>query len=492
MNGVESPLPVLAVALSAVASVAILRLDRRPNARETCTLITALATVCVVLALLPAAASGRPLQTTLVVLLPGVPLQFRADALGTIFATVAASLWLLTSVYSIGYMRALEEHAQTRYYASFALAMSSALGVALSANLLTLYIFYEILTFATYPLVLHKESEEAIRGGRKYLAYTLGAGVALLGAMAGIYALTGTLDFRSGGIAALHGQPPWLLQGLFWTAIVGFGVKAALLPLHGWLPTAMIAPTPVSALLHAVAVVKSGVFGVVRLVVFVFGAALLRDLGAATWLAYLAAATILFASLIALSQDNLTRRLAFSTISQLSYIVLGAALLSGSGLVGAVLHLANHALLKITLFFCAGAIYVTTGKDRISQLAGIGWQMPLTMGAFALATLGLAGVPPLNGFTSKWYLCLGSLEAGQPVMVAVLVASGLLNIAYLWPVVYTAFFDAPTSDERHGEARLPLLLPLVVTALASLLLGLWPDGGPHLWSLARSIAEVRP
>jgi len=488
MPAVESPLPLLAVTLSAFAAMAILRLDRQPNLREATTLVAALATLAVVAALLPGAAAGRPLQTTLLVLLPGVPLQFRADAFGVVFAAVAATIWLVTSVYSIGYMRALEEHAQTRYYASFALAVSSALGVALAANLLTLYLCYEILTFATYPLVLHKESEAAILGGRKYLAYTLGAGVLLLAAMVGIYWLTGTLDLRAGGLAGLRGQPRWLLQALFWAAIAGFGVKAALLPLHGWLPTAMIAPTPVSALLHAVAVVKSGVFGIVRIVVFVFGAALLRDLGAATWLAYLAAATILFGSLIALSQDNLKRRLAFSTISQLSYIVLGAALLSASGLLGAVLHLVSHALLKITLFFCAGAIYVTTGRDRVSQLAGIGRQMPLTMGAFAVGALGLAGVPPLNGFTSKWYLCLGSFEAAQPWLAAVLVASGLLNVAYLWPIVYTAFFDAPDGDEQHGEARLPLLLPLVLTALASLVLGIWPDTGPHLWSLARSIA----
>jgi formate hydrogenlyase subunit 3/multisubunit Na+/H+ antiporter MnhD subunit len=488
MSGVESVRPALAVLVSALAAAAILRLDRQPNLREACTLVAAVVKLCLVLSLLPDALDGQPLQTTLVELLPGVALQLRADAYGAVFATVASILWLVTSVYSIGYMRALEEHAQTRYFASFALAMSAAIGVALSANLLTLYLFYEILTFATYPLVVHKESEAAIEGGRKYLAYTLGAGVLILAARAGIYTLTGTLDFRPGGIEALQGQSQWALQALFWVAIFGFGVKAALLPLHGWLPTAMIAPTPVSALLHAVAVVKSGVFGCVRVIGFVFGPQLLRQMGAASWLTYLAAATILFASLVALSQDNLKRRLAYSTISQLAYIVLGAALLTSSGMVGSVLHLANHAFLKITLFFCAGAIYVTTGCDRVSQLAGIGRRMPLTMGAFAVGALGLAGVPPLNGFISKWYLCLGSLEAMQPGMAAVLVVSGLLNIGYLFPIVYVAFFRTSENFPQRAEAPLPLLVPLVLTALASLVLGLWPDAGPQLWTLARDVS----
>jgi multicomponent Na+:H+ antiporter subunit D len=484
MDVAESLRPGLAVAVSAAAAAAILRLDARPNVREAVTFLAALAKLALVASLLPSALGGTPRQTTLFELAPGVALALRADAVGTAFALVASTLWLVTSVYSVGYVRALREHAQTRYFACFALALSSAIGVALAANLLTLYLFYEALTLATYPLVVHKETEQAVAAGRKYLVYTLTAGVAILAASAGIYALTGTLELRPGGILQGAGAGRPVLQLLFWLLIGGFAVKAAIMPLHGWLPTAMIAPTPVSALLHAVAVVKAGVFGCVRVVAFVFGADLLRDLGAATILAYLAAGTILTASVLALAQDNLKRRLAYSTIGQLSYIVLGAALLTPSGLTGSVLHLANHALLKITLFFCAGAIYVATGCERVSQLAGIGRRMPLTMGAFAVAALGLAGVPPLNGFVSKWYLCLGSLDADHAGLAVVLLASGLLSLAYLFPIVRAAFLQPSPEFPRYGEAPALMLAPLLLTAALSLLLGVWPNLGFRLWDLA--------
>jgi len=488
MAAVESWRPLCAVLVSAVAALAILRLDRRPNLREAWTFGAAVVKLGLVLSMLPSALRGRPLQTTLFELVPGVPLQFRADAYGTVFALVASVLWLLTSIYSVGYMRALREHGQTRYFAAFAAALSSAIGVALAANLLTLYLSYELLTLATYPLVVHKESREAIEAGRKYLIYTLGAGVAILAACAGIYAITGTLDLRAGGILDAGGTDALTLQVLFWALIAGFGVKAAIMPLHGWLPTAMIAPTPVSALLHAVAVVKSGVFGCVRVIAFVFGPLLLARMGAADVLLYLAGFTVLAGSVLALVQDNLKRRLAYSTISQLSYILLGAALLTPSGMMGSVLHLANHALLKITLFFCAGAITVTTGRERVSELAGIGRRMPVTMAAFGVAALGLAGVPPLNGFVSKWYLCLGCLDAGHPGFAVVLVISGLLNIAYFIPIVYTAFFRQSEDFPERGEARPALLAPLLATGFLSLLLGVAPNFGVGLWDLARGVA----
>ena len=490
MPALESLRPILAVSVSAVAAALILRFGTRPNLRESCTFVAALLKLALVLSLVPSVLAGPPVQTTVFELLPGVPLQLRADAFGTVFAVVASSLWLLTSVYSVGYMRSLKEHAQTRYFACFALSLSATIGVAFAANLLTLYLFYEVLTLATYPLVAHKESDAAIEAGRKYLVYTLGAGVAILAAMAGIYMITGTLDLRPGGTPGLDQGSDFTLQVLFWTLIVGFGVKASLLPLHGWLPTAMIAPTPVSALLHAVAVVKSGVFGCVRVIGFVFGPLLLHELGAATVLAYLAATTILFGSIMALAQDNLKRRLAYSTVSQLSYIVLGAALLTPAGMMGSVLHLTSHATLKITLFFCAGAIYVTTGCDRVSQLAGIGRRMPWTMTAFTIGALGLAGVPPLNGFVSKWYLCLGSLEAHDAVFAGILIVSGLLNIAYFFPIVYAAFFQSSDRFPDRGEARPALLIPLLLTALASVILGIWPNAGPDLWKLAYQVAEI--
>jgi multicomponent Na+:H+ antiporter subunit D len=489
MTPVESVRPLLAVLVSALAAACILRCRARPNLRESLTFAAGFLKLALVASLLPGALSGEPLQATVFELVPGVWLQLRADAYGTVFALVASALWLLTSVYSVGYMRSLREHAQTRYYASFALSLSSAIGVALAANLLTLYLFYEILTLATYPLVVHKETDEAIAAGRKYLLYTLSAGVAILAGCLGIYSLTGTLDLRAGGILRPDHAHAFTLHLLFWLLIAGFGVKAALMPLHGWLPTAMIAPTPVSALLHAVAVVKSGVFGCVRIIGFVFGPLLLQQLGAATVLAYLAGITILAASLLALVQDNLKRRLAYSTISQLSYIVLGAALLTPAGMTGSVLHLANHALLKITLFFCAGAIYVTAGCDRVSQLAGIGRRMPFTMAAFAVAAIGLAGVPPLNGFVSKWYLCLGSFEAHHGLLAVVLVVSGLLNLAYFFPIVYAAFFQHSDQFEEYGEARPAMLVPLLVTATLSLVLGIWPNLGGRLWELALRVAQ---
>jgi multicomponent Na+:H+ antiporter subunit D len=484
----ESMLPLVAVAIPATAALAVQRAGRWENARDACTLTASLALVAVTMGLLAKLRAGGPLETTVAAMVPGVALRLRADTLGVVFAVLASILWSVTSVYSMGYMRGLAEHAQTRFYASFAAALAATMGVAFSANLLTLYLFYELLTLATYPLVAHKETEVALVASRKYLVYTMAAGVALLGGMGALYATTGTLEFTAGGIATLAEAPAGVRYFIFTALIAGFGVKAALLPLHGWLPSAMIAPTPVSALLHAVAVVKSGVFGCMRTIGYVFGTASLAGLGVADGLAYLAGATVLFGSVVALSQDNLKRRLAYSTISHLSYIVLGAALLSASGTAGAVLHLVNHALLKITLFFCAGAIYVTTGCDRVSQLAGIGRRMPLTMGAFAVGTLGLAGLPPFNGFISKWYLCLGGIEAGHLGLTLVLIVSGVLNIAYLFPIVYTAFFRSSEEFPRFGEANLAMLLPLLLTALASLLLGIWPDAGPGAWSLARAVA----
>ncbi len=480
--------PVAAVAIPALGALAVLRTGSRPNLREASTLVAAAGLLAVVGQLVADLDLNAPVQSTLVEMLPGVALRLRVDGLGAVFALLASVLWLVTSVYSIGYMRGLGEHAQTRYFASFAAALSATIGVAFSANLLTFYLFYELLTFATYPLVVHKETEAALVAGRKYLAYTLTGGVAMLAAMGVLYSATGTLEFEAGGIAALRDAPAGVQYFVFTGLIFGFGVKAALLPMHGWLPSAMVAPSPVSALLHAVAVVKSGAFGCVRTLGFVFGADTLTGLGAATWLANLAGVTILFASVIALSQDNLKRRLAYSTISHLSYIVLGASLLTSNAMTGAIVHLVNHAFLKITLFFCAGAIYVTTGCERVSELAGIGRRMPLTMTAFAVGSLGLVGVPPFNGFVGKWHLCLGGIEAGRLELVAVLIASGLLSVAYLFPIVYTAFFHSSEEFPEYGEASLSMLVPLMLTASVSILLGIWPDAGPHILSLARTIA----
>ena len=356
----------------------------------------------------------------------------------------------MTSFYSMGYMRGLDEHAQTRYFAAFAASVSAAVGVAFAANLLMLFVFYELLTVATYPLVTHDETDEARAAGRKYLTYTFGGGVAALAGSILVFWLTGTTAFTPGGIAGLGTADVTLARVTFVLLATGFGVKAALMPLHSWLPDAMVAPTPVSGLLHAVAVVKSGVFGIARIVLDVFGPDVLAELGMGVLLAAVAAFTLVVASVIALRQDNLKRRLAFSTVSQLSYIVLGLAVLHPYSLVGGLLHIPAHAFMKLTLFFCAGAIHVETHTDDISDMAGIGKRMPLTMTAFGVAALGMAGIPLLAGFVSKYFLLIGTVTTGDLLFTGALLVSGILNIAYFWPVVYAAFFESPDQADSKS------------------------------------------
>jgi len=406
---------------------------------------------------------------------PGIDFGFHVDAFGLLFALTASSLWILVSIYSIGYMRALKEHAQTRFYFCFALAILGAVGVALSGNLVTMYIFYEILTVSTYPLVAHEQSSEALFAGRKYLAYLLTGGCFLLGAVALTYSIAGTTDFRPGGILTGTMASRSMFIILFILFIIGF-MKAAYMPFHSWLPTAMVAPTPVSALLHAVAVVKAGVFGVVRIVSYVYGVDLMQQLGLGVLLAAFAGFTMIVASLFAIAQDNLKRRLAYSTISQLSYIVFGVALLSPMGITGAMLHIPFHGFMKITLFLCAGSILVASGKKNISEMAGIGRAMPMTMLAFTVGALGMCGLPPACGFISKWYLGLGTLETGHFLFLAVLLISSLLDVVYFFPILYAAFFGNPegvkSSLEKEGgikEAPLAMVVSLSITALFSII-----------------------
>jgi multicomponent Na+:H+ antiporter subunit D len=481
-----SPLPGLAL-LPAGLAVGLIVLSRHwPAVRETWSVLAAAAQTLIVAAMVPRVGEGARLTWEGPALVAGIPLLLRADALGLLFAALASGLWLLTTVYSIGYVRALDEPRQTRYFACFALCLFATVGLALAGNLLTFFAFFEILTVAAYPLVVHKGTEEAARAGRIYLLYTLTGGTALLGAVVGTYGLAGTVEFRPGGILPGDAAPA-ALWGLFTLFVIGCGVKAAIVPLHTWLPLAMIAPTPVSALLHAVAVVKAGVFGVVRVVGFVFGPERLVEIGASTALAGLALTTILLASLAAAVQDNLKRLLAFSTVSQLSYVVLGAALGTETGFAGGVMHIASHALLKITLFFCAGAIYVTAHVERLSDMGGIGRRMPLTMGAFAAAAFMLAGMPPGAGFLSKWRLIEGAVQGGAWLAVGVLLAGVVLNVAYFTPVIVRAFAE-PAAPGR-AEAPASMLVPLLLTAAGGLLLGLVPDGLLPVLPLAVEIAR---
>jgi multicomponent Na+:H+ antiporter subunit D len=455
MTEIASLRPIAAVLVSAAAVVPILASRGRPNLREFWTVLAAVAKLGLVASMVPGVLAGQVYVTDFGTFVPGIRFALRVDPLGLLFGLLASLLWLVTSFYSIGYMRGLDEHAQTRYFAAFAASLASAVGVAFAANLVVLFVFYELLTVATYPLVAHDETDEARAAGRKYLAYTFGGGVAVLAGSVLVFWLSGTTAFTPGGIAALATANPVFARAAFALLAAGFGVKAALMPLHSWLPDAMVAPTPVSGLLHAVAVVKSGVFGVARVVLDVFGPGAVADLGVGLPLAVVAAFTLVVASLIALRQDNLKRRLAFSTVSQLSYIVLGLAVLNPVALVGGLLHIPAHAFMKLTLFFCAGSIHVETHTDDISNMAGIGRRMPLTMGAFAVASVGMAGIPLVAGFVSKYFLLIGTVSAGDVLFTAALLVSGILNIAYFWPVVYTAFFESPgDSDPKPVVERL--------------------------------------
>ncbi len=488
MESVTSPLPAWACLTSLAAALLIpLCGERRARLRESCTLVAAVIKIVLVLWILPAVLSGKAVTFTICEFFPGLPIAFRVDGLGMLFALVASILWLLTSVYSMGYMGTLQEHAQTRFYACFALALSATLAVAFAANLLTMYIFYEILSISTWPLVAHHQDLEARTGGRKYLTYLLGTSIGLaLPAIIYAYHVTGgDMGFASHGFLAGNVQGSEALI-LLLMLVFGFA-KAGLMPFHSWLPGAMVAPTPVSALLHAVAVVKVGVFCILRVFTGVFGFALLRELGIAEVISWVAAFTVLVASLIALTQDNLKRRLAFSTIGQLSYIVLGVSLLTDKGLVGSMLHIGMHAFGKITLFFCAGAIFVATGKKTISQMTGIGRQMPVTMAAFFVGSLSVVGMPLTGGFLSKFYLLWGTAEAGELVLLGVFLLSSLLNAAYFFPIVFNAFFCSPEKalfESKIKEAPRLCVVPLVMTALGTILLFFYPEPFFSLASLA--------
>lgn len=486
----ETLTPLFAILASLVAVPLILLSGSRPNLREFWTILAGVVKFGLVMSLLPAVSDGAIPQTTLFELIPGVPLLLKVDAFGLYFAMIASGLWIFTSFYSIGYMRGNHEVNQTRYFSSFAVCLSATIGIAFSGNLITFLLFYEVLTLATYPLVIHKENQAAIKAGRQYLAYTLTAGLLLIAATAITYWNAGTVDFTPGGILADSGLSQTAMTTLFLLFLGGVGVKAGLMPIHSWLPSAMAAPTPVSALLHAVAVVKSGVFGVIRVVGFIFGTDVMADFGLGDILMVVSGITILVASLLAFQQDNLKRRLAYSTVGHLSYIVLGAAMLTPLAMTGGLLHIAAHATMKITLFFCAGAIYVNLHRENISQLDGIAKVMPWTMAAFTIGALGLAGVPPLNGFISKWHLALGSLEGGMWIPLSILVVSGLLNIGYFFPIIQRAYFRSGQGLEAYGEASAFMVVPLVTTAVLSVVFGLFPDLFFHFFDLATTITST--
>lgn len=464
-----------AILLPAVGAFFIASTGSKPNLRETYTLVTAALLFMIVFMMLPSVMQGARPATEGFDILPGLSIRFELEPLGMIFAMIASTLWIINSIYSIGYMRGNNEKKQTIFYTCFAIAISSTMGIAFAGNLFTLFLFYEVLTLSTYPLVTHKGNDDAKAGGRMYLGILLTTSVVfLLPAVIGTYFVAGTGDFAVGGIIPAD-ESPVVIAVLSVLFIYGIG-KAALMPVHRWLPAAMVAPTPVSALLHAVAVVKAGVFSVVKIIVYVFGLDMFSG-GATGWVVYVAGFTVLVASIIALSQDNLKRRLAYSTISQLSYVVLAAAMATPLAIIGAAMHITAHAFGKITLFFAAGSIYTAAHKTEISQLNGIGKRMPITMAAFGIGALSMIGVPPTAGFLGKWYILSAAMDLKDWFVLFVLFVSTLLNTGYFIPILYRAFMkeeEVPPSHE-HGEAPWPIVLALSLTALATLALFIFPQ-----------------
>lgn len=496
----------LSIVIPLLSSLVIIAAGHYPNLREGITITTCLILIYLVFNLYQGLSLGETISVFWWEILPGLAVSFDIEPLGMLFALIASFLWLVTTCYSIGYMRSHHEKNQTRFYSFFAVTIGAVIGLAFAANLFTLFIFYEVLTLTTYPLVTHAGTEKALKGGRTYLGILLGTStVFFLLAIISTWLVAGTLDFKLGGIFAADVDKGF--AGILLILFI-FGIsKAAIMPFHRWLPAAMVAPTPVSALLHAVAVVKAGVFTILKVCVYIFGLDLLSILPTTQFLLYLAGASVLLASLVAMRQDNLKARLAYSTVSQLGYITIGALLATSSGVIGSSMHIAMHAFGKITLFFCAGAILVSLHKSKISEMRGIGRQMPLTMLAFFIASLSVIGVPPTGGIWSKWFLMMGTIETEQWLLMMVLMLSSLLNIAYLIPIPLYAFFpdilinkqanddtkQIATSENKFSsvqikEAPLPSLIAIVITTLGCLTLFIYPQ---PLFELVMAILTSR-
>lgn len=492
-----------AVGLPLLGCLAIWLLNKTPNLREAATLITGGLLIILSVTVFLAVGAGATPQLFVFDVIDGLPIAFRAEPLGAMFGVIASGLWFVNSLYSIGYMRGHNEGNQTRFYMSFAVAISAAMGVAYAANLFTLFIFYEVLTLSTFPLVTHYGDDKARRGGRIYLGVLMATSIGLLlPAIVWTYAIAETTEFTPGGILAQHVDAAGPIVGVL-LGLYAFGIgKAALMPAHPWLPNAMVAPTPVSAFLHAVAVVKAGVFSVLKIVVYIFGIDLLRDTGAGVPFMWIAAGSILLASLIAMHKDNLKARLAYSTVSQLSYVTLGAMLATSMGVMGGASQIAAHALGKMTLFMCAGAIYVAHHKSLVSEMRGLGRVMPWTFGAFFLGAMSIIGLPPMGGSWPKFFLMLGAADAGQLAIIVVLMISSILNVIYLLSIPVQAFYLNPAEGDAKPqgaggagiqwgnlkEAPLLCVLPPVMTATGALVLFFCAD--PLYNYLAPLIAEA--
>lgn len=478
----ETVLPLIAVFSPIICSILILVFRNHPNIRESWTIITSIICCLSILSLIPVVLKDGSIDLILFTIFSGIDYAYHVDAFGLIFALTSSLLWILVSFYSIGYMRSLNEHNQTRYYFFFALAMFSTIGVAFSKNLVTMYIHYELLSLFTYPLVAHEETREALSAGRRYLVYMIVSGCFLLAATLITYWLTGTTDFTYNGIISVSSASKLVLQSLFLIFILGF-MKAAYMPFHSWLPTAMVAPTPVSALLHAVAVVKAGVFGIIRVVCYIYGVSMVKELGLGVILACFISFTVIVANLFAIREDNLKKRLAYSTINQLAFIILGVSLLSPLSLKGSMFHIFFHAFMKITLFMCAGTIMAVTGMKYISEMRGIGKAMPITSISFTIGALGMCGLPPVAGFISKWLIGLGAIDSGYTIFLFVILIASLLDAVYFFPIIWTILFDEldkgnfdkiKTKIKDDKVSVVLMVLPLFITAISSILFFIFP------------------
>ncbi len=494
----ESWMPLSVVLSSFIVALLIFPLsEEKAKTRMILNMAGALFKLALVIAMLWGVYNGYHFETR-IAMLPGLDFVLRADALSMLFVTLSAGLWLLTTVYAIGYLE--DSPHRSRFFGFFSLCVTATVGVALSGNLLTFLVFYELLTLATYPLIVHRGTEAARKAGRTYLVYTLSGGAMLLLGTIWLYTITGTLEFTPQGfVSALDSSYHPSLIIIFVLLMIGLGVKAALIPFHGWLPQSMVAPAPVSALLHAVAVVKAGAFGIIRVLYDVFGIEFSATLGVTLPLAIIAGVTVIYGSTRALFQDDLKRRLAFSTVSQVSYIILGVAIVGPVATIGGMVHLVHQGVMKITLFFCAGNFAETLGIHKISEMNGVGKRMPWTMAAFTIGAFGMIGAPPLAGFISKWYLGVGALEAGQGWVIYILVGSSLLNAAYFLPILYAAWFKPQIgkwpAERKFGsfETALALLAPPVITAILAVLLGLLASTpfSPLEWARFITLKEYR-
>ncbi len=484
MSGLYQAMPLWVLLSSLLAAAVILALgEDHPRLRIGINLAAALLKLVLVGVMLLGVRAGHEFLLR-VPLMPGIDLVLHADALSMLFISLSALLWLATTIYAIAYLE--DSPNRARFFGFFSLCVAATMGIATAGNLFTFFLFYEMLTLSTWPLVVHRGTEKAMRAGRGYLWYTLGGSAVLLLGIVLLHGLAGSQDFVAGGtLEHLVDSHPLALTGIFLLLIGGMGVKAALAPVHGWLPTAMVAPAPVSALLHAVAVVKAGAFGIVRVVYDIYGINLMQDLGLAQLLAIMASITIIYGSLRAIWQTDLKRRLAYSTVSQVSYIALGIALANPLASIGGLVHLVHQGLMKITLFFCAGCYAETHGIHAIEDLDGIGRRMPWTTAMFTLGALGMIGLPPLAGFISKWYLGLGAVAAGQFWVVGVLLASTVLNAIYFLPILHRVWFRPPRDEQTEGlaEAAPGLLGPTLFAGFAALAAGLFAgfDWSPLAW-----------